>query len=64
MIGTPGRDKVLVVFGNQSVASGLAVEHSFRRMLLDAIKDNPDCDVIVKQHPDALTGGKQSYYAP
>ena len=65
--GAPERDKVLVIdqrFGDQSVTSGLADEISFQRMLLDAIKDNPGCDVIIKQHPDALGGGKRSYYAP
>lgn len=65
-IGTPGRRKILLIdqrFGDQSVSSGLADEHTFNRMLLDAINNNPDCDIIIKQHPDAIKGGKSSYYS-
>lgn len=64
-IGQPSRRKVLLVdqrFGDQSVASGLADESSFNRMLMDAINNNPDCDIIIKQHPDAIKGGKFSYF--
>jgi len=64
-IGQSNRRKVLLVdqrFGDQSVASGLADESSFNRMLMDAIKNNPDCDIIIKQHPDAIKGGKSSYF--
>lgn len=65
-IGDPNRKKVLLVdqrFGDQSVTSGLADEHSFNRMLTDAINNNPDCDIIIKQHPDAIKGGKSSYFS-
>lgn len=65
-IGDPNRKKVLLVdqrFGDQSVTSGLADEHSFNRMLTDAISNNPDCDIIIKQHPDAIKGGKSSYFS-
>jgi len=63
--GTPGKKKVLLVdqrLGDQSVTSGLADEFSFKRMLQDAIRLHPDCDILIKKHPDAITGGKESYY--
>lgn len=65
-LGSPSRRKVLLVdqrFGDQSVASGLADEHTFERMLFDVIRDRADYDIIIKQHPDAIKGGKSSYFS-
>ncbi|MDO9452305.1 MAG: hypothetical protein Q7J29_05535 [Stagnimonas sp.] len=65
-IGTPGRKKVLLVdqrFGDQSVASGLADEKTYERMLNDVLREHADCDIMIKQHPDAIKGGKSSYYS-
>lgn len=65
-IGDPARPKVLLVdqrFGDQSVESGLADESSFDQMILDAIERHPQHDIIVKQHPDAIIGGKSSYFS-
>lgn len=65
-IGTKGRKKVLLIdqrFGDQSVASGLADESTFENMLHDVIRNHPDCDILIKQHPDAIQGGKSSYYS-
>lgn len=65
-IGKPDRRKILLIdqrFGDQSVSSGLASEQTFSRMLTDAIKDNPDSDIILKRHPDAIKGGKSSYFS-
>ncbi len=65
-IGTKGRKKVLLIdqrFGDQSVASGLADESTFENMLHDVIRNHPDCDILIKQHPDAIKGGKSSYYS-
>ncbi|NYY73568.1 hypothetical protein DMN57_08125 [Escherichia coli] len=31
-------------------------------MLANAISNNPDADIIIKQHPDAIKGGKSSYF--
>ena len=64
-IGRKGREKVLVVdqsYGDMSVLKGLADETTFKTMLETAIKENPDADIIVKTHPDTMTGKKGGYY--
>ncbi|EHA13543.1 cell surface saccharide synthesis protein [Halomonas sp. HAL1] len=64
-IGKSDKRKILLLdqrFGDQSVASGLVDEKTFDRMLHDAIKLNPNAEIIIKQHPDAIKGGKSSYY--
>ena len=63
--GRPGRPKVLVVdqaYGDFSVSLGMADETTFNRMLSDAIIENPDSDILVKTHPDALAGERTGYY--
>ncbi|WP_106420027.1 hypothetical protein [Salinicola tamaricis] len=65
-IGSPSRRKILVVdqrYGDQSVVSGLGSVQVFRQMLEDAVADNPDADILVKRHPDAIGGSKSSYYS-
>lgn len=65
-VGRPSCRKVLLVdqrFGDQSVISGLANEHTFERMLQDVIIQYADHDIIIKQHPDAIKGGKSSYFS-
>lgn len=65
-IGKPGNYKILLLdqrFGDQSVESGLASEQSFDKMLKDAIIKHPKADIIIKQHPDAIKGGKSSYFS-
>lgn len=62
-IGSSKR-KILLIdqrYGDQSVTCGQADETTFQRMLLDAVNNNPDCDILIKQHPDAIGGGKRSY---
>lgn len=66
--GTPGRKKILVVdqaFNDYSIIKGMANEQSFKDMLTCAIEENPDCDVLVKTHPDLAAGWRKatSYYA-
>ena len=56
-LGRPGRKKVLVVdqcFGDASVHNALASSRTFRLMLKAALKENPEADIIVKKHPDAI----------
>ena len=64
-VGRKGRSKVLVVdqsYGDFSIRCGLADDSTFERMLADAIAENPDSDILVKTHPDAMTGTRKGYY--
>ncbi|WP_083941872.1 hypothetical protein [Salinicola socius] len=64
-IGNPQKLKILLLDqrrGDQSVVSGMADEATFRKMLQDAIHHYPNHDILIKQHPDAITGGKGSYF--
>lgn len=59
------KNKILLIdqrYGDQSVISGMADENVFNRMLLDAVNNNPESDILIKQHPDAIGGGKKSYF--
>jgi capsular polysaccharide export protein len=47
--------------GDLSVACGLADAASFRAMLVAALTDYPEHQVLVKVHPDALTHAKRSW---
>lgn len=61
--GNP-RPAVLVVdqrMDDQSVLSGLAGPADFEQMVLDALAQWPEHDVIIKQHPDATLGGLRGY---
>ena len=63
--GRRGRPKVLVVdqsYGDWSVKLGLADDATFAEMLADAVRENPDADILVKTHPDAMTGERRGYY--
>lgn len=65
-IGRNSSRKVLVVdqrYGDQSVFCAKANEKDFQRMLIDAIQDNPDADILIKRHPDAVKGEKGSYFS-
>lgn len=57
--------RVLVVdqrYDDASIACGLADGQSFRTMLERAIAEHPDAEILVKRHPDAISGGKASYF--
>ncbi|WP_108947110.1 capsular polysaccharide export protein, LipB/KpsS family [Shewanella halifaxensis] len=56
------KKKILLVdqrYGDKSIEMGLADQSSFERMYSEALKYT-DCDIFIKLHPDALTGGKDS----
>lgn len=58
--GRPGAPKVLVVdqsCGDFSILRGGATDGTFMDMLADACAENPDCDILVKTHPDATAPG-------
>ena len=64
-IGREGVKKVLVVdqsYGDMSIVKGLGSDETFERMLQCAIEENPDADIIVKTHPDTMTGNRGGYY--
>ncbi|TFW13544.1 hypothetical protein EGY25_06320 [Brevundimonas intermedia] len=62
-----GRPAVLVVdqrMDDSSIALGIATADDFERMVLAALAEWPDHDVIVKQHPDTSLGGRPGYLTP
>lgn len=64
-IGRDGVKKVLVVdqsFGDWSIIKGGGSEDVFKNMLQKAIDENPDADIIVKTHPDTMSGNRGGYY--
>lgn len=64
-VGRPGRRKVLVVdqsYGDQAIAKGWGSDKTFADMIENAKRDNPDADILVKTHPDTMTGKRGGYY--
>ena len=64
-VGRPGRRKVLVIdqsYGDFAIRKGWGSEKTFADMLEDARRENPDCDILVKTHPDTMTGQVLGYY--
>lgn len=64
-IGRQGVPKILVVdqsYGDWSITKGGGSEEIFKLMLETAIKENPDADIIVKTHPDTMSGTRGGYY--
>ncbi len=60
------RRRVLVIdqtFGDASIAGGLAAEETFRTMLSAAIAENPDAEVLVRLHPEVISGAKRGHLA-
>lgn len=49
--------------GDQSISGANADASSFKRMLNDAIQNNPNSHILVKTHPDAITGGFEGYFS-
>lgn len=65
-IGRSGAKKVLVVdqtYHDMSILKGLATDYTFEYMLNMAIKENPDADIIIKTHPEIITGTRKGYYS-
>jgi hypothetical protein len=59
------KDKVLIVdqrYADKSIGFAGASEVTFNTMLMDAHRENPNSDIIVKVHPDALTGLVKGHY--
>lgn len=49
--------------GDQSISGANADRSSFERMLNDAVQDNPNSLILVKTHPDAISGGFEGYFS-
>ena len=55
--GRPGKKKVLVIdqaVNDLSISLGGCDESTFIRMLKDAVRENKECDILVKVHPDMV----------
>lgn len=53
-IGETGREKVLIidqVYGDRSIAYGMADDETFLEMLAAAQTENPDAEIYIKTHP-------------
>lgn len=64
-IGRKDVPKVLVIdqsYGDYSIIKGRGSEEIFNLMLQRAIEENPEADIIVKTHPDTMSGTKSGYY--
>lgn len=67
-IGRDGVEKILVIdqsYNDYSIIKGMANDKTFENMLEAAIKENPNADIIIKTHPDAigdLSTKKKCYY--
>lgn len=48
-------------FGDMAVKYGQADEASFHTMLQSAVAENPAAEILVKTHPDVISGKKQGY---
>ncbi|WP_369796543.1 capsular polysaccharide biosynthesis protein [Cupriavidus sp. amp6] len=60
----PAKPYVLVIdqtANDASVQFGLAGGNSFRRMLESALLNYPDCQILVKEHPEVALGRKRGY---
>lgn len=58
--------RVLVVdqtFGDAAISGGLGDESSFRGMLMAAIAENPGAHIVVRLHPEVISGAKKGYLA-
>ena len=61
----PDTPFVLVVdqsAGDRSIALGLAGPQQFQQMLQAALREYPDCTVVVKVHPDVIRGRARGHF--
>ena len=65
-IKSNNKKNILIIdqsFGDFSIELGMADRDTFKKMYEIAIKENPNANIIVKTHPDALvSGGGRGYY--
>jgi capsular polysaccharide export protein len=59
------RPRVLVVdqtLGDQSIVGGLASSGTFAEMLAAAVSENPEAEILIKTHPDVLSGRRRGHF--
>ncbi len=64
MQGTSRAERILVldqVHGDASIAGALADASAFDAMLAAAIAENPSAEIVVKLHPDVVSGRRRGY---
>jgi capsular polysaccharide export protein len=49
-------------FGDSSIEYGMAGEADFARMLDAVLAENPGYEIIIKTHPDSITGQKRGFF--
>lgn len=60
-------DRVLVVdqtAGDASIAGARTDARTFSRMLVTAVRENPGAEILVRIHPEAMTGRKSAHFSP
>lgn len=65
-MASPPRGHVLVIdqtAGDASIAGGLADASSFARMLDAAKAEHPGAEIVIKSHPDVLSGRKRGHFS-
>lgn len=59
--------KVLIIaqtFGDSSLKFGFGEKFSTSEILQTALRENPNCEIYLKIHPDVLSGAKKSDFSP
>ncbi|MFD1696815.1 hypothetical protein [Roseibium aestuarii] len=57
--------RVLVIdqtAGDASITGALATQESFTRMFRAAVHENPDAEILLRIHPEAITGRKKGHF--
>lgn len=65
-VGKTGREKILIidqVYGDRSIAYGMADDETFLHMLEAAQRENPGADIYIKTHPVPSKGHFQNVIA-
>ena len=65
-LATKSRKRVLVVdqsYGDMSLVCGGVDDSVFQRMVQDAVKENPDAEILFKIHPDTLSRCTESGFS-
>lgn len=59
------KERILIVdqmWGDASISYGLATDDVFHKMLEDAVRDNPQAEILIKTHPEANHTRKRKHF--